>query len=130
VPHFFNGWGSFTVGGAAALAYQVTASPRPLAWFDRHGRELGRVGPAARHLAVRLSPDGGRAAVTRSDPDSAFTDVWIVDLARGGATRLTDEGGLDWSPPGPPTASSSPTRRRRRARSSTSPCGASPTAPR
>ncbi|MCM2270414.1 MAG: serine/threonine-protein kinase [Thermoanaerobaculia bacterium] len=98
VPHFFNGWGSFTVGGATAIAYQVQPAPQPLAWFDRHGRELGRVGPAARHLAVRLSPDGGRAAVTRSDPDTAFTDVWIVDLARGGATRLTDEPYLEWSP--------------------------------
>jgi Tol biopolymer transport system component len=98
IPHFFNGWASFTVGGSAALAYQVAAAPEPLAWRDRHGRELGRVGPAARHLAVRLSPDGSRAAVTRSDPETAFTDVWIVDLARGGATRLTDEPLLDWSP--------------------------------
>jgi eukaryotic-like serine/threonine-protein kinase len=98
VPFFFNGWGAFTVGGSHALAYQVRPAPTALAWLDRHGRELGRIGPAAEHLAVRLSPDGARAAVTRSDPETAYTNVWIIDLVRGGATRLTDEPYLDWSP--------------------------------
>jgi len=98
VPFFFNGWGTFSVAGPRALAYQVRPAPTALAWYDRRGREIGPIGPAAYHLAVRLSPDGTQAAVTRADPDTAFTDVWIVDLERGGATRLTDEPFLDWSP--------------------------------
>ncbi|HUF78351.1 MAG TPA: protein kinase [Thermoanaerobaculia bacterium] len=98
VPFFFNGWGAFSVAGPHALAYQIRPAPTALAWYDRHGREIGPIGPAAFHLAVRLSPDGTQAAVTRSDPDTEFTDVWIVDLGRGGATRLTDEPYLDWSP--------------------------------
>jgi dipeptidyl aminopeptidase/acylaminoacyl peptidase len=97
VPHFFNGWAAFAVAGST-LVFQSHPEPLPLAWVDRHGRELGRVGPAARHLAVRLSPDGSRAAVTRADPETAFADVWIVDLQHGGATRLTDEPLLEWSP--------------------------------
>jgi serine/threonine protein kinase len=98
VPFFFNGWGAFSVAGPHALAYQIRPAPTALAWYDRHGREIGPIGPAAFHLAVRLSPDGTQAAVTRSDPDTAFTDIWIVDLDRGGATRLTDEPFLEWSP--------------------------------
>ncbi|HEX9800810.1 MAG TPA: protein kinase, partial [Thermoanaerobaculia bacterium] len=98
VPFFFNGWGAFSVAGPYALAYQVRPAPTALAWYDRHGREIGPIGPAAHHLAVRLSPDGTQAAVARADPDTAFTDIWIVDLGRGGATRLTDEPYLDWSP--------------------------------
>jgi eukaryotic-like serine/threonine-protein kinase len=98
VPFFFTGWGAFSVAGPHALAYQVRPASTALAWYDRHGREIGPIGPAARHLAVRLSPDGTRAAVTRADPDTEFTDIWIVDLGRGGATRLTDEPYLDWSP--------------------------------
>jgi len=103
LPIFFNGWASFTVGGRA-IAYQTEAPPSPLVWRDRHGRELGRVGPPARYQSVRLSPDERSAAVTRSDPATAFTDVWVVDLDHGGASRLSDEPYLDhaptWSPEG------------------------------
>jgi Tol biopolymer transport system component len=35
---------------------------------------------------------------SRQDPATAFTDLWIVDLERGGATRITDEPLLEWSP--------------------------------
>ncbi len=98
LPYFFNGWSEFTVAGDHALAYQVNPAAPPLIWYDRHGRELGRVGPAGRYLAVRLSPDGRSAATTLSDPATAFTDVWVIDLARGGVTRLSDEPFLEWSP--------------------------------
>jgi Tol biopolymer transport system component len=98
VAHFFNGWAALSVAGPAALAYQVDAPPQPLLWLDRHGRDIGRVGPVARAISARLSPDGQSAAVVWSDPASTFTDLWIVDLVRGGATRVSEEALLAWSP--------------------------------
>ncbi len=98
IPYFFNGWASFTVADTGVLAYQVNPAPPPLIWFDRHGRELGRVGPAGRYISARLSPDEKKAVVALANPATAFTDLWIVDLERGGTTRLTDEPLLEWSP--------------------------------
>jgi eukaryotic-like serine/threonine-protein kinase len=98
VPFFFNGWAAFSVASGHALAYQVQPPPQALRWLDRHGREIERIGPEGRFLAVRLSPDGTAAVTSRSDPNSAFTDLWIVDLLQGGATRLTDEPYLEYSP--------------------------------
>jgi Tol biopolymer transport system component len=98
LPYFFNGWSAFSVANDRALAYQVNPPAPPLLWLDRHGRELGRIGPPGRYISVRLSPDGRSAAAILSDPVTTFTDVWVIDLARGGATRLSDEPFLEWSP--------------------------------
>src|SRR5206468_344756 len=51
-----------------------------------------------------LSPDGQFAAVQRVDPATSTEDVWVVDLKRGAASRLTFDKGTDlnpvWSPDG------------------------------
>jgi serine/threonine-protein kinase len=53
-------------------------------------------------VSVRLSPDGTRVAAQVEMTERA--DVWVVDVARGTATRLTTEAGYDgspiWSPDG------------------------------
>lgn len=83
-----------------------------LAWFDRAGRLLGKVGDVASDISVRLSPDGTRAAVAtttgpafKSGAGEEATNIWVVDLARGIRTRITfdpvtsDENPV-WSPDG------------------------------
>jgi Tol biopolymer transport system component len=54
-----------------------------------------------------LSPDGQQVAVTRLSPGpvgGAQSDIWLLDLATGRATRLTDDPAGDydpaWSPDG------------------------------
>jgi serine/threonine protein kinase len=72
-----------------------------LTWFDRTGKELGKVGPPADQRGVALSPDGNTVAIGRQEQnDSAAT--WLHDLVRESESRLQPPGspgtGALWSP--------------------------------
>ena len=75
-----------------------------LAWFDRSGKELGRIGEPGSYLSPKLSPDGKRVAVYRTTGVGTPGDIWVFDLARNTETRLTfdpaDDLGPLWSPDG------------------------------
>jgi Tol biopolymer transport system component len=49
-----------------------------------------------------ISPDGRTVAIDRRDPQTGFLDIWLLDLARGSASRFTfnsNNGGFPiWSP--------------------------------
>lgn len=51
-----------------------------------------------------VSPDGGRIAIGITDVGTSNQDVWVMDLDRGGRTRVTDgpgvEGAVVWTPDG------------------------------
>jgi serine/threonine protein kinase len=72
-----------------------------LTWFDRAGKELGKVGPQADQTQAVFSPDGVAVAVTRAEA-GVQPAVWFYDLARGSESRLTspESRGLArlWSP--------------------------------
>jgi hypothetical protein len=72
-----------------------------LTWFDRGGAQLGTVGPVVVQSGVWLSPDGNMAATMRREPNDTVA-LWVHDLARGAATRLTPTGTTSgvpaWSP--------------------------------
>jgi len=91
-----NGVLAYRAGGADAGAR--------LAWFDRSGKEIGKVGEAGDYTNLALSPDGKRLALNLTDPDSGTADIWIQDLARGVRTRLTFGATSEilpvWSPDG------------------------------
>jgi Tol biopolymer transport system component len=103
---FFGAGGTaiFSVSDNGLLAYQ--SSPRgelsQLSWFDRSGKLLETVGPAADYFHPRLSHDGRRVAVTIIDPQTAYSDIWIYDIGRRVSTRLTFGPGVNlfpiWSP--------------------------------
>jgi Tol biopolymer transport system component len=80
------------------LAY-VAGSPydQELVWVDRTGGELGRVSEFSDYLSLRMSPDGSRAALNRSDPRSGRPRIWNLDLARGSMYPI-DSQGVDWFP--------------------------------
>ena len=62
-----------------------------LAWFDREGRRLGTVPMSPDAFSdLALSRDDTRAALIRHSPDGD-ADVWVVELARGLAARLTTD---------------------------------------
>src|SRR5262249_7947191 len=77
-----------------------------LTWFNRQGQITGTPGERAPYSLVKISPDGTKAAVVRTDfrQQPPNTDIWIVDLNGGASTRLTFDSGFDtqpvWSPDG------------------------------
>jgi len=71
-----------------------------LTWVDRKGEPLGTLGEPGSYGQIVLSPDERRVAVEiRSDE---AVDLWTIDVARGVASRLTNEPGSEvdpvWSP--------------------------------
>ena len=96
------------VSPRGVLAYQnateIGAGDARLTWFDRSEKALSPLPSAASGLAPRLSPDGRFAAVHRTT--AAGNDIWVLDLSRGSAIRLTSAkggksyGSAVWSPEG------------------------------
>ncbi|HSL68568.1 MAG TPA: hypothetical protein VK977_10495, partial [Actinomycetota bacterium] len=90
--------GVLTVRGA-----RESATGR-LVWMDRAGVTLGSMGEPGPYVSVELSPEGERAAVVVGSSGGVERDVWVIEGARGVASRLTAEQGADvwpvWSPDG------------------------------
>jgi len=96
--------GQYAVSDSGTMVYAAGKMISPfqdsLVWVD----QKGDVQPAAPlkgpFLSVRLSPDGKRIAYTTLGNDMR---VWIYDIERGTATRLTSEGTsgfIVWDPKG------------------------------
>ena len=69
-----------------------------LVWFDRSGRQQTNVSmPTGTYIDVGLAPNLGRAAVVRQ-VSPGTTELWIVDLDRGGASRLANAPGQNSRP--------------------------------
>ncbi|MCA1604924.1 MAG: protein kinase, partial [Acidobacteria bacterium] len=79
----------FSVSEGGVLAYQLGNPDSQLAWFDRTGKKLSNSGEPARYSYVSLSPDGRRAALGLLDTNGRVADVWLMDVARAGVSRLT-----------------------------------------
>ncbi|HEY3215938.1 MAG TPA: protein kinase [Candidatus Eisenbacteria bacterium] len=94
---------SASLAGSVAYAPLQVTNQR-LAWVDFTGREIAPIpfspGP---YVMGSLAPDDRRVALQRVESADA-SDIWIVDLERGVATRFTDEPGTNevpvWSPDG------------------------------
>ena len=84
-------WGAFTVSLDDTLVFHAGtgSSQSQLTWFDRSGKELGRVGEVGLLANPSLSPDGHRLAFDVADPKARNIDVWIHDLAHNASTRFT-----------------------------------------
>jgi Tol biopolymer transport system component len=102
-----RGNGAFSTSRAGTIAYSgATLRTGRLTWFDRRGTALGTVGPDGEHdyADFRLSRDEKRLAASLVDPKLSLPDVWLFDLARGAASRLTFgpavNAGAVWSPQG------------------------------
>jgi Tol biopolymer transport system component len=84
------------------IAYRTGAvGQRQLTWFDRSGKPLATFGGVdGTQLGGTLSPDGRRAAVTRTVRGNI--DIWLLDGIR--ETRFTSDAAAErfpvWSPDG------------------------------
>jgi len=89
---------SVKIGGATELAVATNGTAAfvegsregRLVFVDRTGRERPAVDAAGVYARPRLSPDGRRLAVAKSDGDDS--DIWIYDIDSRTWTRLTNGG--------------------------------------
>ncbi len=103
-----SGQRSLAVSANGLLAYRRDKrSATKLVWADRSGAETGVIDDDGEiwHYAPVLSPDGKTLAISNYDPGATSGGIWIHDLARNYASRLTSgEEGDDtlpvWSPDG------------------------------
>jgi serine/threonine-protein kinase len=88
--------GAYGVSDTGLLVYApVNSAPgATLVWVDRRGHSTDIDAPVRNYRHARLSPDGGRVAVTIASAEQR--DIWIVDLVRDGLVRLTFEGDSGW----------------------------------
>lgn len=98
---------SLSVSRNGILAFRSATAPAgQLVWFDRKGRELTRIPQpsSGEYVNPSLSPDGRTIAANRRDPSTGNVDIWLIDVATGGAFRFTNavspETDLVWSPDG------------------------------
>jgi Tol biopolymer transport system component len=75
------------------IIFTVPPTPRlrQIAVFDRQGKMVSNVGEAALYSAASLSPDGSRIVVSRNDQAAAVQDLWVLDVATGKLTRITND---------------------------------------
>mgnify|MGYP002064632793 CR=1 FL=1 len=82
---------SATVSGSATgvLTYLEGTTKIQLVWLDRAGKRLGTLGDPGRYYGpIVLSPDDSRVAV-QIMAENGQHDIWVVDVARGLASRVT-----------------------------------------
>ena len=92
--------------GSSLFVFQPRATSQltRLALRNRQGQLLRVVSEPASLWAPRLSPDGRRVAVDRSDRATSMGDIWTYEVASGKATRVTSDPRNEtmpvWSPRG------------------------------
>ena len=97
---------NFSTSRTGALVYQANSDLTQFVWYDRSGREVGRMEPQGDYFRARISPEGHRVLFHRADPRLGTSDLFMRDLVRGvaGETQLTfdpsSEGPGVWLPDG------------------------------
>ena len=104
-------WGRYFVHGRFAVSRtgllvfapgEAVAGDTELVVTDRQGLVLSVPGELAEYYSPRLSHDGTRIAVDRTDVQTTQGDIWILDAERGTRTRLSsspiDESDPLWLP--------------------------------
>lgn len=81
----------FSVSDNGMLVYQRGQSLglRELIWTDRRGDSVERIGSPGIYVDPTISPDGSRIAYGVTDGRLSEVDIWIRDLRRDVASRLT-----------------------------------------
>ncbi len=98
------GTAQFSVSPAGVLAYRSGQSLARLTWLDRAGLEISAMEPPLEFLHLNLSPDGARAAADVRESKTGTADLWVYDLERSVAERITATTEQEifpvWSPDG------------------------------
>jgi len=97
--------GVFSISQNGILAFQggETLGSSQLSWFDRSGKQFGKIGEKDFLGNPRISPDGQKIAGGVVNGAGTDEDIWLYDLARNVRTRFTlSQSGRYpvWSPDG------------------------------
>jgi DNA-binding winged helix-turn-helix (wHTH) protein/Tol biopolymer transport system component len=100
---FPTGGADFSVSNNGMLAYRRYVSQSQLAWVNRRGDIVKRVGPENVNVKQgRLSPDGRKIAAPIFNVDRGVNEIWIIDTENGASRRAIVGRGLAdnpiWSP--------------------------------
>jgi Tol biopolymer transport system component len=109
VPIIGSMGSSLTVSGLRSIAVSSNGTliyrddkrgNNQIVWVDRTGRELSVIPDveSAWHYGPRLSPDGRFLAVSHLESRSGLGEIWVHDIARNLADRLTLGAGDDYLP--------------------------------
>jgi Tol biopolymer transport system component len=80
----------FSASDTGMLLYHSLSMPESrLMWFDRAGRTIGTAVVPGVYGDPSIAPDASSVAFARLDPSSQTSDIWRVDLVRGGLSRVT-----------------------------------------
>ena len=98
--------GQFSATSNGHLAYRLEGEVMThLAWYGRDSRVRPEtVGSSGPYRQIALSPSGRRVAIHRGEvtAEGAAGDIWVMDLATGVLSRVTNDPALDsdpsWSP--------------------------------
>jgi len=84
-------WGAFAVGGNDTLIYNTSGgtSLSALTWFDRTGKDLGRVGEPGVIFNPAISPSGDRIVADISDVKADAVNIWILNPNRNVGSRFS-----------------------------------------
>jgi Tol biopolymer transport system component len=95
----------FLLLALSVIGRAQSAGPVQLAWVDRTGKVIGKIGQPQWFITdPMISPDGKKIAAGGRDLQNEVDHVWIYDVATGRKTRLTNEVAQErhttWSPKG------------------------------
>src|SRR5207245_901201 len=94
---------SVSTSSRGSFAYYAAPSVNTTAtWYDSNGVRTGTVKvPPGHYETIAISPDGTHGAMVKSSSPSE-SSIWLVDLARGGASLFSSGKGRNdrpaWSP--------------------------------
>src|SRR5438128_257048 len=66
-----------------------------LTWRSRAGTPQASIGAPGIYSEARLSPDERRLVLTRINPETGTSDLWILELSTGILSRLTSHASED-----------------------------------
>jgi len=83
------GSASFSASQTGLLISRRRDPPSQMRWVDRDGRQTGTILKAERYWNAALATDNRQLAVQINDAQLGTSDIWIAELDRNVATRLT-----------------------------------------
>ena len=95
----------FVAGEKIALGYgatypNVSRATEQFEWFSRSGQRMGSIDTPTALRNPAVSPDS-RQLLAASNTDPEHKGLWIIELERGGLTRIASDGMRPfWSPDG------------------------------
>jgi serine/threonine protein kinase/Tol biopolymer transport system component len=86
-----------SLDGRVLLTRPPYTTEQRLTWFDRKGEAVGTLGAPGVFEQPKISPDGTRVIFNRPDDAGGNRDLWLIEVARGTASRLTTAPSNEWS---------------------------------